>query len=175
MLDKSFAARVKNLSAEEKDDLVRKIEQDAGRAELEYYGCGRCVLSALQRNLSLGGSEAFKASLPFAGGVARNCEVCGALLGGLMAVGLAYGSDKLELPYDEVMELSDIICDRFKEEFGGLRCAEVQKAIRGKIWDLRDPQQLEEYKKPEIHDKCADVPGVAARITAETILEPANF
>jgi len=186
--ESSFATWVRNLNAEEKDRLIRKIEQDATAIEVEYYGCARCVLRALQQNLNLGGSEAFKASLPLSGGVARNCEVCGALLGGLMVVGLAYGSDKLAFPfgayvkgkeqddevaqrYSEVMRRSGIICDRFKETFGGLRCVEVQKAIRGKFWDLRDPQQLEEYLQPIIHDKCGSVAGAAARITAETILE----
>ena len=61
------------------------------------------------------------------------------------------------------------------EKFGGLRCTEVQKAIRGKVWDLRDPQQLEEYLQPEIHDKCGSVAGAAARIASAAILESMDF
>ena len=153
---------------------------------------GRCVLTALQRNLDLGGKESFRASFAFAGGVARNCEVCGALIGGLMAVGLAYASDKLGYPhgpgasvkgdpkenaevaerYQDVMERSSIICDRFREKFGSLRCADVQRAIRGKFFDLRDPKQLGEYRRPEIHDECAKVSRVAGRLAAEEILKP---
>ena len=79
--------------------------------------------------------------------------------------------DEVAQRYSEVMRRSGIICDRFKETYGGLRCDEVQKAIRGKFWDLRDPQQLEEYLQPVIHDKCGSVAGAAARIVAETILE----
>ena len=190
MTESGFAKRVRSLSAEEKDRLVEKIEQDAAAIEIENYGCARCVLRALQQNLEgLGGSEAFKASLAMSGGVARNCEVCGALLGGLMAVGLAYGSDRLAFPfgayvkekkqdgevaerYREVMGRGSKICDGFKKIYGSLRCADVQKAIRGgKFWDLRDPKQLEEYLQPAVHDQCGSVAGTAARITAEVMLE----
>ena len=189
MTGSGSATWVKSLSAEEKDKLVKKIEQDAAAIEMENYGCARCVLRALQQNLNLGGGEAFKASLAMSGGVARNCEVCGALLGGLMAVGLAYGSDKLAFPfgayvkekkqddevaerYREVMGRGGKICDRFKEVYASLRCADVQRAIReGKFWDLRDPKQLEEYLQPAIHDQCGSVAGMAARITAQVMLE----
>lgn len=185
----SFVAWREKLSTEEKERLIKKIERDATAIEIENYGCARCVLSALQQNLEgLGGGEAFKASLAMSGGVARNCEVCGALLGGLMAVGLAYGSDKLAFPfgtyvkekkqddevaekYRDVMERSGKICDRFNKVYGSLRCADVQKVIRdGKFWDLRDPKQLKEYLQPLIHDQCGSVAGMAARITAEEIL-----
>ena len=183
-----FETRVNNLSVGEKARLIRKIEQDADYYEREYYGCARTALSALQRNLKLGGGDVFKASLALSGGVARNCEVCGALLGALMAVGLAYGSDKLAFPfgtwvkekkqddevaqrYREVMDRAFIICDRFKELYGSLRCADVQMAIRGKFWDLRDHKQSAEYVQPKIHDKCGSVAAAAARITAEVILE----
>ena len=183
----SFETRVKNLSVEEKDRLVRKIEQEAIRNEIDYSGCARCVLSALQQNLGVGGSDTFKASIGLSGGVARNCEVCGALLGGLMAVGIAYGSDKLSFVlgdyvkgkeedeeatqrFREVMSRSTIICDRFRERFGGLRCVDAQKVIHGKVRDLKDPKQIEEFAQPEIHDKCSQVTGIAARIAAEAIL-----
>ena len=189
MIEKSnFATWVNNLDPKDKVNLIHKIEQDASYIEINYYGCARCVLSSFQQNLKLGGSEAFKASLPLSGGVARNCEVCGALLGGLMVVGLAYGSDKLAFPfgayvkgkeqddevaqrYSDVMRRGGVICDRFKEKFGGLRCSEVQMAIHGRSWDLRDPKQIEEYLQPSIHDKCGVVASTVARIVAEAILE----
>lgn len=184
----SFTTWVRNLSREDRDKLIRKIAEDADETEVKYYGCARCVVYAFQQNMSLGSEETIKAAMPLAGGVARCCEVCGALIGGIMAVGLAYGSPRLAFPfgayvkgkeqddemascYSEVMRRCSIICDKFREEFGSLRCIDVQKAIRGRSWDLRDPGQLEEYLQPEIHDKCGYVARVAARITAEAILE----
>ena len=188
MIEKSgFAMWLSNLDLKSKKNLIKKIEQDAVDNEINYYGCARCVLSSFQQNLNIGSSEAFKASLPLSGGVARNCEVCGALIGGLMIVGLIYGNDKLAFPfgtlvkdkeqdddvaeqYSDVMKRCGVICDRFKETFGGLRCREVQMALHGRSWNLREPSQMEEYLQPSIHDKCGVVTGRVARIVAETIL-----
>jgi hypothetical protein len=185
----SFIQWKNSLRTEEKNNLIRKIEQDAIDMEKEYYGCARCVLRALQQNMKgLGGGEAFRASLAMSGGIARNCEVCGALLGGLMAVGLAYGSEKLAFPfgsyvktkkqddevaekYRDVMGRAGKICEMFKEIYGSLRCADVQRAIRGgKFWDLRDQKQLSEYLQPAIHDQCGQVAGTVAKLTAQIML-----
>lgn len=188
MTESSFESWVKNLSHDEKSELIKKIEEDATAAETEFYGCARSVVHAFQVNMNLGSAETFKASLGMSGGAARNCEVCGALLGGLMMVGLVYGTEKLAFPfgsyvkekegddevakrYADVMGRAGRICDRFREVFGGLRCSDAQRATRdGRFWDLKDPEQLAEYLQPVIHDKCGFVAGTAARFAAEEIL-----
>lgn len=189
MNESSFALWVKGLGVEEKERLIKKIEQDAAAIETDVYGCARSVLYALQQNLNLGSSDIIKSSMALAGGVARNCEICGALLGGIMVVGLAYGIEKMAFPfgtyvkekkqddevarsYAEVMSRGGKICDRFREIYGSLRCADVQRATReGRFWDLKDPKQLEEFVQPAIHDRCGPVAGTAARITVEVMLE----
>jgi C_GCAxxG_C_C family probable redox protein len=182
-----FEIWVKNLSGDEKMKLMQKIEEDAVAAEMAYYGCSRCVLHAVQKNLKLGNGDAIKAVMPLAGGVARSMEACGALLGAVMATGLAYGSDKLAFAfqahvkdrpqddevaycYAETMRRGGIICDKFRDKYGSLRCIDVQKAVHGKYWNLKDPKQLAEYCQPSIHNKCGYVAGFAARIAAEVIL-----
>ena len=186
MSDTSCIEKVKEMSAEEKEELVRKIEQTAQELEINFYGCSRCTLSALQRHLGLGNGETFKASLPFAGGIARRQDVCGALLGALMAIGLAFGSDKLEFIFSPeptdvsrrfqlVTERARRVCDEFEEKFGSLRCCDIKKLLTGRTWDLSNPEDLEEALKPEIHDKCGEVTKTAAGLAARAILEPVNL
>jgi len=186
MPDESFTEKVKGMSAEEKEELVRKIEQTAHDLEITMYGCSRCTLSALQQHLGLGNEETFKASIPFAGGIARRQDVCGALLGALMAVGLAFGSDKLEfiLPpqptdvsrrFQLVTERSRRVCDQFEEKFGSLRCYDIKALLTGRTWDLSNPKDLEDSFKPEFHDKCGEATKTAAGLAARAILEPVDL
>jgi len=181
MLENRFIEKIGSMTEEEREELVRKIEQAAHDNEINFYGCSRVTLDALQKHLGLGNEETFKASLPFAGGVARNQEVCGALIGGLMAIGMAFGSDKLDFIFGNneaskrfhlVTERAQKVCDRFQEEYGTLRCYDIQKRIHGRTWDFKNPKDLEERLKRELHDKCGPVVGTAARLCAQAILEP---
>lgn len=169
--------RVKGMDMKQKEQLVREIARTACDLEKKYYACSRSTLLAFQEHLNLGGNEAYKASLAFSGGVAGNCEVCGALLGTLMAIGLAYGSEKSELSviaqdetFLEIRARSNRVCDAFKEKFGSLRCSDVQRAIHGRSWNLRNPVECMDFRKPETHDRCGDVAELAARLGAEAIL-----
>lgn len=178
MSKKAFLAKIRRMSTEEKEQLIKKIEQTADFNERTYYGCSQCTLAALQLHLNIGDAAVFKAASALAGGIARSGEVCGALAGGIMAIGLVYGRDKLEdlktsPSYQEAMERSGRLCDRFKKEFGKLRCRDVQKAVFGRSWDLRNPEENEQFfNRLEADDKCANVISKTARLAAEVILEP---
>ena len=80
---------VKELSEEE---LLDQIEEAAAECEREIHGCARCCLLVLMRYFELADEltiELFqKAVIPFSGGIAQEHETCGALLGGLMAIGM---------------------------------------------------------------------------------------
>ena len=49
------------------------------------------MLLSLQEEFGLGDIQSFKAATVLTGGVVRRGETCGALLGALMALGLAMG------------------------------------------------------------------------------------
>ena len=131
--------KAKEMSQKEREQLLSKIEQHAHDCEVLYWGCSQAVLYTLQQHLQLGDAGAFKASSPFAGGVARMREACGALIGGVMAIGLAYGRTKfeagkvaLEQPdFVEAIVRANKLGERFKEKFGCLRCGDVQKIVHG--------------------------------------------
>ncbi len=185
MVEKDFARWVRRISAKGKGQLIQKIEQAAYDCEKTYYGCARCTLKALVDNLGIGQLEdgqLMKASWTLAGGIGRSKQACGLLIGGAMAIGLAYSSgDKFEPPFspngeyryaDESMDRVANLCDKFKKEFGGLTCPDVQRHLHGRVWNLRNPKEQEEFRQPQIHDKCAVAARIAARLAAESILGP---
>lgn len=174
----STSQKIRRMSTD-KEKLIEKIEQTACEYEKTYAGCSRCVLAALQLHLRLKNGDSVRASTVLGGGVARTGEVCGALIGGLMGIGLIYGPDKLNIAkgsslYEEAMERAGKLCDRFEKEFGSLRCRDIWERLFGRYWNLRDREvQKKLSSMPELHEKCASlVVGKAARLAADVILEP---
>lgn len=171
----------KEMTEEEKEQLLRTIEQHAHDCEVIYWGCAQAVLDALQRHFNIGGGEVFKSASALAGGVSGTHEVCGALLGGVMAIGLAYGRAKFEvgkvcreqLDYLEATTRAAKLCDRFKEKFGSLRCNDIFFSIRGA--DYKEYPRYNTIENFEDHAKCGDVTGPTARLAAEIILQPTEL
>lgn len=171
---------IRGINKEDKEQLLRTIEQEACDNEIKYWGCSQAVLDTLQRHLKLGNGDTFKSATAFAGGIAGNREACGALIGCVMAIGLAsgrvqYETDKIGPEQADLVECSvraRKFCDRFRESLGGLRCSEVRAAMGF------DPEAGAVKPTPEIfkeHEKCGKVTGTAARLAAEIILEPVSL
>ncbi len=161
---------------ESRAQLVAKIGEAAYVYERTYHGCSQCVLAAIQERLGLGNQESFKAATALAGGIARMGSTCGALVGGLMGVGLAFGRGSLEDSvaspgYARAMELAGELCRRFEKEFGSTTCRDIQRSLFGRSFDMRDPQERAEFRKAGGYEKCPHVARRAAELGAEVILE----
>lgn len=183
MSDKKQLEKIRGMSPEEQEGVIRKIEQSAYEYEWLYGGCGRSTLRALQEGLGIDDGETFRAATPFSGG-AHNNELCGALVGAIMAIGLVYASGEFEQGkvedrplgvkspvYERAGEQANKLCDRFREEFGGLNCRDVMQKLHGKVWNLQNPEERAEYVQPRLHDKCGEVAQKTARLAAGVILE----
>lgn len=155
-------------------DIIAKTAYNNDRA---YEGCTRSVLAALIEHLHLssyeGTKEVIKASSALAAGVCRMGETCGALTGGIMAIGLVEGSDKLEDfdAYKRAMESSYKLYNRFKKIYGTTRCFEIQKKVLGRQYDFKKEEDREPWYKEGGLDKCPMVCANAARLATEIILD----
>jgi C_GCAxxG_C_C family probable redox protein len=156
-------------------DRIAKAAYDNDRA---YEGCTRCVLAALQEHLHLVDDEkayraVLKASTALAAGVARRGETCGALVGAIMAVGLVAGAERLDDAegYTRAMKIGVKVFDRFKENYGTVKCFEIQEKLFGRHYDFFNPEDAGAWYKDSGLDKCPGVCAVATRVGAEVILE----
>jgi C_GCAxxG_C_C family probable redox protein len=88
--------------------------------------------------LNLKDVGAFKAATALAGGIAGRGETCGALIGGIMAIGQAFGREALEdiEQLQKAMILASDMYLKFKEAVGHTLCAEIQKILYGKSFRL---------------------------------------
>ena len=158
---------------ESRKELLDRIEKETHDLERDVHGCSRCVLKALQDNLDLGDDVSLKASTPLAAGVALRGETCGALLGGLLAVGMATASADLEDAdaLRNTMMTAYGLTDTFEKEFGTTSCTKIQTEKLGKFFFLGDPEQYEEFTKAGGYVECSKVAGKIARMAAECILD----
>jgi C_GCAxxG_C_C family probable redox protein len=97
----------------------------------QNLNCAQSVFSAFAAPLGLDKAAALKIAAPFGGGVARQGEVCGAVTGALMALGLARGSSTPE-GKEAAYRLSLKFLRRFEEQHGKLMCRDLIG------YDLRD-------------------------------------
>ncbi|MEM2006129.1 MAG: C-GCAxxG-C-C family protein [Sulfolobales archaeon] len=157
-----------------KGSLAEKAGALAEELHRNYGGCAQMTLKALQEILGLEDLGSFKAASALSGGVTLAGEVCGALLGAVMAVGLAMGRSKLEhtsksAEYSRAMETAKVVFDQFKEEFGSVRCRDIHVKLFGRYYDLRNPEEWEQFVESGARNKCGRVCRVAARLTIEAL------
>lgn len=155
-----------------REKLLDRIAWAAYHNLRAYTGCSRAVLQSLQNHLHLNDGEILKTSTALSAGVARMGETCGALTGCLMALGLVFGSEKLEdtQAYRNVMEVSHELYNRFKEEIGATICFDIQKKLFGGTFDFKKENQAEEWYRAGGLEKCSLVCAIAARTTADIII-----
>ncbi|MCD6362901.1 MAG: C_GCAxxG_C_C family protein [Synergistetes bacterium] len=160
-----------------KEKILDAVARSAYNNERAYSGCTRSVLTALNEHLHLLSFENFKhcfrACTALAGGVARMGEICGALTGAIIAIGLAFGPERFELynEYSKTMEIAADFFNRFKNKFGCVRCSELQEKIFGRSYDLKDPREREAWVANGGLDKCPLLCAEVARMAAEFILD----
>jgi C_GCAxxG_C_C family probable redox protein len=146
------------------------------RNEMSNGGCPQCTLAAVFEALGVEDDGVFKAATGFADGVGLTGDGhCGALSGGVMAISYLFGRDKKD--FGDMMKLlpasvlSKRLRDRFVEEHGACRCADLQKAFFGRFFNLYDPAEMQAAFAAGMLDRCSTVVATTARITTEIILD----
>ena len=127
------------------------------------YSCSQSVLSAYAPRFGLSENLALILASPFGGGMARQGEICGAVSGALMVIGLACGST---VPSDKekVYSLAQDFMQRFETRCGSLLCRELTGH------DFSKPEEYQAARDQKITAKvCPGFVNSAAEILAELI------
>jgi C_GCAxxG_C_C family probable redox protein len=90
----------------------------------QNYNCAQSVLAAFARQLDMEKSRLLKLASPFGGGVSRRGQICGAVSGGLMALGLAQGADDPS-GKEAVYRLGQEFMRKFESRHGSILCREL--------------------------------------------------
>lgn len=93
----------------------------------EGFNCAQAVLYAFSDDLGIEKETALKMACAFGAGMGRKEEVCGAVTGGIMAIGCKYGRGEkddpsaTEVAYTKTRELMDT----FAMKHGSFSCREL--------------------------------------------------
>ncbi len=112
----------------------------------EGFNCAQAILSTYGEQLGLNREISLKVSGAFGGGMGRMGEVCGAVTGAFMVIGLKYGKTKAE--DEEAKEkcyslVREFVC-KFKERNGSILCRELLG------YDINTPEGLELIKRENL-------------------------
>ena len=154
-----------------REETLNQLEEKAGDYEELHGSCAQGTLRALQERFGLGDADTLKAATAMPG-VALRGQSCGAIISGIMALGMAMGRDKPE-ESDAVLQTiiaARTLCDIFEAKFGSCNCEDVQQHIFGRSFNLIDPKEAEAFVKDAAGKKCRIPVGFAARTVGEMIL-----
>ena len=119
-----------------------------------------------QEKLGKKNDDLIKALDPFGGGLGASGEVCGAVVGGLAAIGLLFGRDKTGEEADvNLWMYSREFLKRFKKEIAGgsILCRDIVQV------NWADPAQVKEYRRGEKFFKCKTLTGETAALIGELV------
>lgn len=134
--------------------------------------CAQASFAALDEHFALGGGAVLKALTPLPG-IALRGETCGALTGPLLALGLAFGRDRLDdkAGFTNSLPPAREFCRRFEAEFGSTRCDEILESRLGHPFDLSRQSEFADYRQCGGLESCTAVIRTGARLAATIILE----
>lgn len=146
---------------------MTKPVQTAQDRFAEGFSCSQSVFSAFSSKIGVTDETALKLASPFGGGIAHQGNVCGAVTGALMALGLARGnasSDKDKK--DETYHIVEDFIKRFREIHGTVLCRELIGH------DISRPGELEKAREKGVFQStCPGLVKDAVELLSEILDE----
>lgn len=154
----------------DKTELSTQAYEKAFKYELDYGGCPQCVLAAVQETVGVIDDSVIKASHGLSGGGGLSGKgACGALTGGLMALSAKRGRDRDKLDKGRFInnfKKGEELVDRFKAEFGGITCEDLQQQFTGRTYNMWRAEEYAAFNAARGH-KCAQATATVTKWVVE--------
>lgn len=132
----------------------------------EGFNCSQAVLSSYSKKFGLNRKKALKIAQAFGGGIAQTGQICGAVNGALMVIGLKHGrirANDIEAK-DTTYKLSKDFMEMFKTHNGSIIC----KDLLG--YDISTPEGMKNSEEKKLFDTlCPDFVHSAVTIIEEIL------
>jgi len=164
----------KRLNREEiianKEEILKRVQQRGAECEFLSHSCAKGAALPVMDEFGLGNMEIIKALSPFPG-LGLTGRTCGAVCGGLISLGLYFGSDDLlnNQANHAAMAAARQFLERFEARIGATNCEDVEALVFGSY--LNPWENSDNFRKEKGFEKCSLVAGTGARIAAEIIIE----
>lgn len=165
-----------------KDKATDAPPSRADRAEALFFSgfnCAQSVAGAFADVTGLPEELLLRAASPFGGGFGRQREVCGAISGLCLVLGLCYGYDDPKADGEKAALYRDTqaLCAAFRARFGSLLCRELLSGAAKSAPSADLPQKTEPVsgvnrpenaQDPKIAPVCAEIVKTSSPLTART-------
>ncbi len=114
------------------------------------YNCAQSVLLTLAEHIDPQNKNELipKIATGFGGGMGRCGSVCGALTGGIMAVGIKYGTNEVGVEKRaKAYAAAQALFKQFEKQHGSVMCRDLFK------YDLSDPIQAAKARENKVFEK----------------------
>ena len=157
-----------------RQEILDRVQLRGEENEYLSHSCSKGSALAVMEEFGLGTMDIIKSLSPFPG-FGMTGGICGGVTGGLIALGLYFGSNDL-LDYEatgRTMTAARTLITRFETALGTILCPKIHEdLIFGTYMDPRNSQEkFQAFKDAKGYEKCALPPGIGARIAAEIIIE----
>lgn len=124
------------------------------------YNCAQSVLLTMFEHWNGKDELIPKIATAFGGGIGRCGSVCGALTGGVMAIGIKYGTNEPSVDKrSKAYELARMVYKEFERRHGSVSCRELIG------YDLSNPEEFEKARNANVfEEKCRDFIRTAVEI-----------
>jgi len=146
--------------------LESKVEKSANYFKTGF-NCSQAVFTAFASDFGLSEEMALKIATQFGGG-ARKGEMCGAVSGALMVLGLKYGHYHYNAPDEKgnAYKMAEEFMNRFTEKNGTVVCRELLG------YDVSKPEDMVKIKEMDLfHSTCPKMIKCATEIVEEMLGE----
>lgn len=125
------------------------------------FKCGEAVLMALARRQGVESDVIPAIATGFGAGMGRTGNMCGAVTGAVMGLGLAHGRADAAGPIEPSYAAVGDLLRRFTSEFGSTNCVELLGC------DIATHAGQQEFKDRRLFERCALFTRRSAEIAAE--------
>lgn len=160
------------MNTEGKRALAQNAYDKAMQYELAYGCCPQCVLAVVQESVGIVDDNTIKASHGLSGGGGLMAQgACGALTGGLLALSAKFGRDRDKLDKGRCInnfKKNKELVERFRAEFGGITCEELQRQFTGRSYDMWNAEEYKEFDEAR-GNQCAHATGTVTKWVIEML------
>ncbi|MBW1782607.1 MAG: C_GCAxxG_C_C family protein [Deltaproteobacteria bacterium] len=153
---------------DEQSQFVEELKKRTFDTEMKCHGCGQVIVQTFLDVFEEDNTLVSMASSPFAAGLALTGNNCGALIGGLMVLGLVYGrkdvTEGMEGILAGIRPMRKLV-RYFQETYHTLNCREITGT------DLADPEKATAYFESGGLEKCAGMMADVSGFVGEIIYE----
>ncbi len=167
--------KARKILSEGPDEIANRASELGLKYETTYWGCSQSIVLAALDSLNIRDDTVFRTASGFGAGTGlTNKSTCGALIGGVMLIGLFFGRDiesleKLDRGI-KCYKISKEFIESFEDRFGDIQCSNIQESLMGRTFNLWDEKDFSLFEKSGGHrDKCPMVVAWTAKEVIKTI------